>query len=75
MRSIEITDPLWILLENVDMGDGSEADSNCAVVTRVLKDAGFENRVMAWLAYTHTTTPPPPPKKKQKKTSKPNHKL
>lgn len=47
IQTIESTNPLWILLENVDMGDCSDDDSNGAVVARVLSDLGFEARPLA----------------------------
>ena len=47
IETIETTQPLWILLENVDMGDCSNDDSNGAVVARVLSDVGYTSRSLA----------------------------
>jgi hypothetical protein len=38
------TDPLWFILENVDVGDATDEQSNGAVISQVLADAGFETR-------------------------------
>lgn len=36
--------PLWLILENVDLGDCSNADSNGATISRLLSEAGFVTR-------------------------------
>jgi hypothetical protein len=42
MNALETMKPLWIMLENVDVGDCSEEDSNGAVISKVLSEAGYE---------------------------------
>lgn len=44
--AISVTRPLWVLLENVDMGDSSDDDSNSAIVAKILLEAGYETRNM-----------------------------
>ena len=41
------TNPLWFILENVDVGDATDEQSNGAVISQVLADAGFETRNLA----------------------------
>lgn len=46
---LKITQPLWAILENVDMGQGdvSESDSNVGMIHRALDQAGYEMRALA----------------------------
>lgn len=44
--AISVTRPLWVILENVDMGDSSDDDSNSAIVAKILLEAGYETRNM-----------------------------
>lgn len=45
------TDPLWFILENVDVGDATDEQSNGAVISQVLADAGFETRMILLEAF------------------------
>ncbi len=38
------TKPLWVMLENVDLGDVTEGGSNAAMVHHALDDAGYTDR-------------------------------
>ena len=44
MQTIKHTKPLWFVMENVDVGDATEDDSNGAVIQKVMAEAGYETR-------------------------------
>jgi hypothetical protein len=37
-----LANPMWMLLENVDMGDDSEPESNLALVLQALREHGWD---------------------------------
>lgn len=46
MQTIKHTKPLWFVMENVDVGDATEDDSNGAVIQKVMAEAGYETRMI-----------------------------
>ncbi|CAK8999629.1 unnamed protein product [Durusdinium trenchii] len=38
--------PMWVALENVDVGDCSDDDSNGAVISKLLKETGYHTRMV-----------------------------
>ena len=44
MQTIQRTNPLCLVMENVDVGDATDDDSNGAVIRRVMTEAGYETR-------------------------------
>ena len=47
MHLVKFSDPLWFVMENVDLGDVSEEDSNGSVIGKVMEEAGFETRTIS----------------------------
>ena len=46
LDAIKISRPLWVLLENVDLGDSSDDDSNGAMLTAAMLDVGYCTRTL-----------------------------
>lgn len=42
------TQPLWVMMENVDMDDITEDGSNGAMIHHALDDAGYADRSLFW---------------------------
>lgn len=42
--------PMWVALENVDVGDCSDDDSNGAVISKLLKETGYHTRVSKYFS-------------------------
>ena len=43
--------PLWFFLENVDLGDCSEEDSNGAIISQSLNDIGYTTRTLSYIVF------------------------
>jgi hypothetical protein len=54
MHLVEFSDPLWFVMENVDLWDVSEEDSNGSVIGKVMEEAGFETRTISGYITYHS---------------------
>ena len=53
MKLLRRTQPLWVILENVDLGtaESPEGDTNYGVIQSALSDAGYETRSLATVTF------------------------